>query len=271
MQPKPTPAQVYERYLVPAIFAPCARVLLEAVEPRPGERALDVACGSGVVARQVAALVGAGGRVIGVDLRPGMIEVARSLPAPAGASIAWHEGDALALDLPDGSFDLVTCQQGLQFFADRVAALREMRRVLVPGGRVGVAVWLGLDRLDLFRALAEGEVRHLASLGVTYEDAAAPFTLGDPEEVRALLSAAGFADVSVEERSFEARFSEPERFVSNVDFAYAAVIPQFAEDPAAFEAFAETVQREMHDVIEGHRQGDELVIQLHLNLATATA
>jgi ubiquinone/menaquinone biosynthesis C-methylase UbiE len=107
-------AEIYEEYLVPAIFEPWARNLLDRAAPRPGERVLDVACGSGIVARLAAEQVGAAGTVVGVDINPGMIAVARKNAGAAG--VEWKEGNATALPLPDGSFDLVTCQQGLQFF-----------------------------------------------------------------------------------------------------------------------------------------------------------
>ncbi|HLU68463.1 MAG TPA: methyltransferase domain-containing protein, partial [Kofleriaceae bacterium] len=113
----------YQRYFVPAIGAPLAAALVDAAGPRPGERVLDVACGTGVVARLVAERVGSSGAVTGLDCNPGMLAVARSLPA-SGARIEWREGSAEALPLSDGSFDLVTCQMGLQFFSDRALALR---------------------------------------------------------------------------------------------------------------------------------------------------
>ena len=136
---EPGPAETYEEYLAPAISTPWTRVLLEYAAPRCGERALDLACGTGSVARQVAPMVGAEGKVVALDVSPAMLAVARALPPPAGAPIKWREGDAVQLDLPNGSFDLVLCLQGLQFFADRAAAAREMRRVLVEDGRVASA------------------------------------------------------------------------------------------------------------------------------------
>lgn len=127
------PAEAYERYLVPAIFLPSGEDLIRRAAPVGEERVL-VACGTGAVARQVAPLVGTGGMVVGLDLSPAMLAVARGLPVPGGAAIEWREGSAGALPFPEGSFDLVLCQQGLQFFPDRAAALRDMRRVLRPGG-----------------------------------------------------------------------------------------------------------------------------------------
>ncbi len=129
--------------LSPTVFSPWATDLLELAKLRPGERVLDVACGTGIVARGAAAQIGTTGAVTGLDLNPGMLNVARARPTPFGAAVTWVEGSALAMPLPDAAFDAVLCQQGVQFFPDQSAGLREMHRVLVPGGRVLLSVWEG--------------------------------------------------------------------------------------------------------------------------------
>src|SRR5262245_59135728 len=134
-------AELYERYPARYILGPWAPLLVDAARLAAGERVLDVACGTGVVARAAAKRVGRTGRVIGVDLNPGMIAVARSLPATSDAPIEWLERSALDLRLENASFDVVLCQQGLQFFPDKVVALKEMRRVLDPSGRLALSVW----------------------------------------------------------------------------------------------------------------------------------
>lgn len=132
-------AENYERYFVPAIGAPLAADLVDAAAPQIGERVLDVACGTGVVARLAAERIGETGRIAGSDINRSMLEVARSLPA-AGVSIEWHEADAESPPHADESFDAVLCQMGLQFVGNKGAALREMRRVLVAGGRAVINV-----------------------------------------------------------------------------------------------------------------------------------
>ena len=135
--------EVYERELVPAVFGVWAPILVELAQPGPGERVVDVACGTGIVARIAATRVGPTGAVVGVDLNPGMLSVARSVVSTdsrSGGPLQWQEASADKLPFPDGSFDVVYCQLGLQFFADRAAALREMRRVLGPGGRLALMV-----------------------------------------------------------------------------------------------------------------------------------
>jgi SAM-dependent methyltransferase len=130
----------YERYFVPAIGGPLAEELVAAAALRTGERVLDVACGTGVVARHAADRVGPAGSVAGADINAGMLEVARTVAMSSGrTSIQWYETAAEAMPLPDGEFDVVLCQLALQFFADKAAALREMRRVLASGGRAYAA------------------------------------------------------------------------------------------------------------------------------------
>lgn len=135
----------YEKNVVTYSTGPLAAILLEHADPQPGEHVVDVACGTGVVARQTAPRVGASGTVAGVDINPVMLAVARSLPAPQGASIDWREGSASALPLPDAAFDLVLCQAGLQFFPDRLTALREMYRVLRLSGRAAISCVRSLE------------------------------------------------------------------------------------------------------------------------------
>ena len=121
--------ELYERYLVPAITRIWASDLIDRAGPKPGKSLLDVACGTGVVARLAAERMRTG-RVVGLDLNEGMLAVARSVPI-TGAPIEWREGSALSLPFENRSFDLVLCQLGVQFFPDRSLALREMKRVLV--------------------------------------------------------------------------------------------------------------------------------------------
>src|SRR3712207_3990859 len=137
-------AELYERHLVPAITSLWAADLVERAAPQPGERVLDVACGTGIVARRAAERMGSG-RVVGLDINPGMLAVARALPPGSGPAIEWHEGSVLDMPFPEGSFDVCLCQLGLQFFPDRAAALREMRRVLRTGGRLTLSVFSALE------------------------------------------------------------------------------------------------------------------------------
>jgi SAM-dependent methyltransferase len=269
-QRTPTPAEDYQSFFGPAIFEPLTEHVLAVADPRPGEDVLDLACGTGIVTRHLARAVAPDGRVVGVDLNPAMLEVARSI-VHDGVPVSWRAGDAVALELPDAAVDLVVCQQGLQFVPDRAAAARELRRVLRPGGRAVVATWRGLDVHPLLAALADAEVPALEAVGVPADrkDLEAPFSLGDEGELRSLLVDAGFSDVSVLRRSIEARFAAPDRFVARMERAYAAVVPRFVEDPDLFVAYLDRIDRETRDLVAAHRDGDVVVVPMHANLAVA--
>src|SRR5512134_552654 len=141
-------AQAYEALMVPALFGQWAAKVADAAQIRPGQRVLDVACGTGVLAREAAARTGPTGFVAGLDPSPGMLEVAAHL-APA---VDWRQGVAESLPFPDHSFDAVVCQFGLMFFRDRREALRQAVRVLTPDGCLAVAVWDSLDNIPAYAA-----------------------------------------------------------------------------------------------------------------------
>ncbi len=189
--------QVYESVLVPRMFTPWAELLLDELAIETGERVLDVACGPGSVARVAADRVGTPGRVIGCDLSPAMLEIAEAKPPLDGSGpISYREAPADRLPVDEAAFDVVTCQQGLQFMPDRPAALAEMRRALRPGGRLGVAVWTEISGSPPHRALADAlEATTGAELAERFRSG--PWGFGDGERLGALLSDAGFDEVRV--------------------------------------------------------------------------
>jgi SAM-dependent methyltransferase len=158
----------------------------------------------------------------------------------------------------------------LQFFSDRPKALDEAKRVLRPGGRAAFAVWQGLERQTVFASLCAAEVRYLGSLGVTPEDAQAPFLLGEAKEISSLLAAAGFRDIDVKPAVIEANFASS-NFVRDVEYAYTAFVPEFRDNPAAFDEFVENVSRDIEPALAGHRRGERVVFPMPLNIATAIA
>lgn len=202
--------ELYERYLVPAITALWAADLVERAAPLPGERLLDVACGTGIVARLAAQRMGTG-RVVGLDINSGMLAVGRSLPRVAGAPIAWQEGSVLGMPFPNGAFDVILCQLGLQFFPDRPAALREMRRVLAPGGRLALSVFSAIEHTPAANALANALERHLGPGASTTKRT--EHALADPEELRALVAGAGFRDVVIRTTTQQIQFPSPREYV----------------------------------------------------------
>lgn len=264
-----SPVNAYEAVFVPAMLDPLARITIKQIEVRRGERLLDLACGTGIVARHVAPLLGEDGTIVAVDVSPEMLAKARSLPTPAGARIEWREGDATNLDLPDGTFDIVICQQGLQYLSDPAAGVAECRRTLTDRGRVAFSTWRSLEHAPLFKDMCEVEARHLEKLGVTYEELAAPFLMDSADELRKLFETAGFRQVAVTEVPMEARFPSAANFVKDVEGAYASVMPQFAEDPSAFEDFVEKVERDMRATVERYRDGDGVRFPMKAHLTTA--
>jgi len=207
VQPAEAPADIYERHMVPAMLASWVPALLDLVAPKPGERVLDVACGTGAVARQAASRLGAGGHVVGLDFNRDMLALARARE-PA---VDWREGNAMALPFATNAFDVVVCQQGLQFFPDSGAALREAYRVLVPGGRVAVAVWCDIESSPGHHALTRGLERHVGPDAAGLLSGA--FRFGDAPALQALLESAGFRDVRVRRENRVAHFPSPALFV----------------------------------------------------------
>ncbi|MCU4926117.1 methyltransferase domain-containing protein [Halobacteria archaeon AArc-dxtr1] len=203
--------EAYEKYLVPPIFAPWADRLIETSEVQAGDRVLDVACGTGIVTRRAASRVGESGAVVGLDINNGMLAVAAETAVETQPSIEWQQGDATDLPFPDESFDIVCCQQALQFFDDPVAAVEEMRRVLTPGGCVALSVWRPLDYNPAYVVLADALEHHISDEAGTMMRA--PFPAWNGEELRTLVRDGGFDDVSVTIEIGSVRYPSVEEFV----------------------------------------------------------
>jgi SAM-dependent methyltransferase len=249
--------EVYERELVPAVFGVWAPILVELAQPRSGERVVDVACGTGIVARIAAKRVGPTGAVVGVDLNPGMLSVARSVVSTdsrSGGPLQWQEASADKLPLPDGSFDVVYCQLGLQFFADRAAALREMRRVLGAEGRLALMVWRGIHESPGFAMLAEALERHVGQAAAAIMRA--PFGLSNADELEALVGAAGFQNIAVQQRSGTVRFPSVERFV----LSYFAGSPLAGPVSKAVDAAREALITDVRNALAKYTSNTEFSI-----------
>jgi len=178
-------AEFYEAAFVPALFRAWAERLVDAVPIEPGGSALDVACGTGVVARLLAERVGPRGRVVGLDRNDAMLAVARRLRP----DVRWERGDAAALPFDDGSFDLVASQAALMFFGDRLAALRELGRVAGADGRVVVQVPGRLAESPGYLALTDVVARHAGQEAVDL--LGGYFAVGEPGPLAALFRSAG--------------------------------------------------------------------------------
>lgn len=203
-----SPADVYDEAFVPALFRHWGPVLCNAANITSGHRVLDVACGTGALTTAVADRVSPGGAVLGLDANPEMLAVARR----KHSDIEWRDGRAESLPFADASFDAVVSQFGLMFFDDRVAALREMQRVLRPGGRLAVAVCGALEHSPGYASLAALLER---LFGKRVADAFhAPFVLGDAVALRTLCADAGIADASVVQRQGTVRFASIDALIS---------------------------------------------------------
>ncbi|MEO6603620.1 MAG: methyltransferase domain-containing protein [Polyangiaceae bacterium] len=269
-EPQPSnPAEVYERYFVPGMFLPWARILMQHAAPRSGDRVLDIACGTGVVAREAAPLVGPLGQVVAVDMSAAMLAVARSLPAPTGAPISWQQGSALTLLSSDGAFDLVLCQHGLPFFPDRLAATREMRRVLRAGGRALAIVLQDIERHAVFEALMRSVARHLS---VPLAAVAVPFASSDAAELRTSFTMAGFEPVEIVDVSITAKFPDPDQFVARAVTSSAAAVPAFAALEARAKAeVLRAVRVETDPVLREYCASGLVSFPMFAQIAIATA
>lgn len=256
-------AERYERWAVPFVLGPWAPGLLDLAALRAGERVLDIACGTGVVARLAARRVTPGGTVTGLDLNDGMLAVARRLQLPPGLTIDWRQGNALALPLADGVFDVVLCQQGLQFFPNRLKALGEMRRVLTPTGRVALSVWTGPS--PYFVAQREGLARYVSAEAAT--STAAAFSLGDAAELRALLEEAGLRHVVVHHVRMTLRLPPPEEFL----LRHLSGVPAGAIVAAASDEARASLVSHMKEATRAYVDGYGLAVPQEVNVATGQA
>jgi ubiquinone/menaquinone biosynthesis C-methylase UbiE len=204
-----TAAENYQRYFVPAIATPVSAGLLAAADLQAGDRVLDVACGTGVIARLASEQVGPNGSVTAIDVAPDMISVAKSTAAPAGSHIEWHVSDAASLPLAADSYDAVLCQMGLMFMEDRAAALAEMHRVVAPGGRVVVNTPGPIQ--PAFVLMEQAIIDHISpELGGFVR---AVFSMHDPDALATLLRIAGLHDVSATMSSATFQLPAPAEFL----------------------------------------------------------
>lgn len=200
-------ARGYEALFVPALFAPWTGAVIAAAELRDGGRVLDIACGTGVLARDALRTVGPSGQVIGLDPAPGMIAAAQEVEP----TIDWVLGAAEELDFADASFDHVLSQFGAMFFHDREAALAQMYRVLKPGGTIAIAVWGALEMNPAYATVVD---ILQVQVGPAAADAVRlPFCLGNPYELVDGMTKSGFEGVTVETETKEARFPSRQHMV----------------------------------------------------------
>jgi SAM-dependent methyltransferase len=252
---------MYERFLVTPLFRPFAHALLGRLGLTEDDRLLDVACGTGIVARLASETIGDRGRVVGIDASPGMIGMAKTV-APA---IEWREGDAAHLPVgSDETFTAVTCHQGLQFFPDKPSAAREMRRVLAPNGRLVVAAWRSVDDIPIMRDLQRIAEKHLGP--VTDQR----HCFGDADALRTLLTGAGFRAIAIETVTLPVRMSDATVFPQLNTMALmgmSGAAQSMGEEQRSRVAAA--IANESVDAVRAYLDGTALVFDLVSTVAVA--
>lgn len=251
-------AVIYEQSFVPAIFARSATVLADAARLGGGDRVLDVGCGTGVVAREAARRIGAEGRVVGLDLNPRMLQVARRV-AP---EIEWREGDAGALPFEDGAFDVVVSQFAMMFFPDPVRSLREMWRVLAPGGRLAVAVCGPLSDAAGYAALAQ--VAERVCTPEVVDLLRSPFALGDRERLAGLARDAQIEGAEIRTSECPVRFPSIDALVQTE--VKASPIREVIDD-RSFDALLRGARGALARFL---KSGGEIAFSLPAHIVTAT-
>lgn len=253
--------EMYERWLVGPLFRPWAELTLDEVNLSSGDRVLDVACGTGIVARVAKERLGNTGHVAGIDVSPDMLAVARAV----AAGIDWREGNASSLPLAQGEeFDIVVCQQGLQFFPDKVQAVSQMRRALADHGRLAVATWRSDDEILFFRELRRVAERHLGA--ITDQR----YSFGDATLLEELLRDAGFHDVDVKTVAHTIRFDDGEPFIRLNTMAFVGMSgagKTLSDDER--KRVMENIIEESMPVVQQFSDGGQLAFELRTNLAIA--
>ncbi|TVP54332.1 MAG: methyltransferase domain-containing protein [Gemmatimonadales bacterium] len=256
-------SEAYEAYLVPRFFRPWAERLLTVSGVVEGDRVLDVGCGTGIVARSAVPLVGDEGHVVGVDLNQAMLETARMAAARLSPSVEWRQEDAMELSFPDDSFDRVLAQQVLQFVEDPVGVLAELRRVLRPGGRLGLNVLRPIRYNPSYALLAEVLERHVGEeAGVMMRS---PFPEWSGTRLREFVLEAGFGEVSLYLDIRAVRYPSSEEYLRQE-----AASSPLAEPIAGLE---ENVRRRMihhlEEALQDYTDHDGVVFPMETHLSVA--
>jgi ubiquinone/menaquinone biosynthesis C-methylase UbiE len=240
-------AEIYDTVFVPAMMGEWAARGVALANLRAGERVLDVACGTGAVTRLAAKSVGPDGRVVGLDLSSDMLDVAgMRAHETVAAPIEWRLGDVGALPVDEESFDVVLCAFGLMFFPDRASALKEMRRVLRPGGRLILMVWGSMRECPGQLAMKESWTRHFDAEASGLFDR--QHSLGDPATLRSIVDDAGFRDSEVHSAMGWVRLPSPEVLVRS----YGAMAGVATDEPTRAAVIADVnVALELYVGAEG--------------------
>jgi ubiquinone/menaquinone biosynthesis C-methylase UbiE len=244
-------ASIYEEQKVPAIFAPLADATLAVVPLLDNDQVIDLACGTGIVARKVRQKIGKSASVVGVDLNEGMISTAAGLADESARSCEWRVADVTQLPFEDHSFTIAFCQQGIQFFPDIVAALVEMKRVLRPHGRAAISVWAGPS--DFATALASSLRNHIGE--EIAKQSLAPFAFGDIERLSDAMTKVGFQEITSQLLTIDRTIGSHDAIAEEI--MASPVGPKVAEFGNEMMA---SIITEVSEALTKHRHGDGFVV-----------
>lgn len=240
LHPQIEAAKAYEALFVPALFGQWAPLLADESQVQLDQRILDVACGTGVLAREFVQRVGKNGYVAGLDPNAGMLSVASEI-AP---EVDWREGTAEAIPFPEDAFDIVSSQFGLMFFQDRPKAIQEMLRTVKPSGRVMVAVWDSIENIPGY-AVEMSLIKRLAGKAGA-EAVRAPFVLGNQHELHGLFESAGAGSVMIDTHSGKAHFPNIRTMVEAELRGWLPVMGVYLEDEL-IEQILQEAERELSE------------------------
>lgn len=248
--------RLHEQYLVPAIYAQWANRVAEIAEIDIGHHVLDVACGTGTLARAVQLETGLSGKIIGLDNNERMLESARK----KSPSIEWQLGDATSLPFEKNRFDRVMCQFALMFIANRVATIKEMLRVCKPDGLVVLATWGPLHHGGAYEALINLVNRFVGSHAAL--KLSAPWSLGKPGAMDALLLTSGVNEYECHQRVGQASYPSMRSFIET----HLRLAGEFENlNEQSLEEIYSAADRELHPFLA---PGGQLVSQLNANIFT---
>jgi ubiquinone/menaquinone biosynthesis C-methylase UbiE len=252
----------YDTYIVDAFMQGYSRRLVDTAAIEPGNRVLDIACGTGAVTRLAADKAGPESHVVGFDLNAGMLARARASSVNFGA-IDWREGSVTEMQFDDASFDVMLCQHGLQFFPDKAAALSEMHRVLTPGGRLLVSVWRSIEHCPWQSAVADAIDHHVGSEPAVLVRSA--FSFGDPEQLGQTIVSAGFRDVEVRVEAETFHHASLAEYVPS----YISATPVAGAVAGLEAAVQRKIVADVRDALAAYLVGDGLAVPIEAHLAIA--
>src|SRR5262245_37262646 len=250
----------YDTHIVDVFLQDSSGRVVDVAAIKTGDRVLDVACGTGVVTRLAANMVGSAGQLVGFDLNPGMLARARASRETV-AAIEWRVGSVTDMPFTDATFDCVTCQHGLQFIPDKAAALSEMHRVLADRGRIAISVWRSIEHCPWQAAIADAVERNVGS-----EQAAqirSAFSFGDADQLQQVIVAAGFRDVEIRIDRETIRHASTAEYVPG----YISATPVAGAVIGLDKKTQTKITADVRDALAAYRVGDGLAAPIEAHVA----